>query len=410
MLRFFKRRQKARWVIVGGGLDGVHLANRLVSSGESSVRIVDPHEHLSAQWRRYTDGCGQEMLRSPTEHHLNGKDLTLEEFARRGKRLDEIHSSEGFSRPTLALFNDHCAAVILENGLYDLHEQGLVESVLPGRSARFETGTFVVETTTNTIEANNVVLAIGQSGGPNMPDVARSYWHEEKVRHVADRNFDREKVTRSEGPVYVIGGGMSGVQLATRMAKERDAAGSLYPVTLISRAPLVVNELDADARWADLEYATSRLHVPFEARARVVSRAKRRGTIARYVMDDMEDAQRACGLIHKVDELTRILKRGDGRLRLDFASGREELYRGHLVFATGFKPAGKNTLVQQISRTFGLPTCEGYPIAPSPLIWTNSGHGRIYVIGELASLTIGPLAGNIIGARNAGDMIMKGYQ
>ena len=61
------------------------------------------------------------------------------------------------------------------------------------------------------------------------------------------------------------------------------------------------------------------------------------------------------------------------------------------------------SFVDRLIEDFGLP-CNpcGYPIVGKDLQWGKN----IYVTGPLAELQIGPCARNIVGARNAGRMLM----
>ena len=75
---------KNDWVIVGGGIHGVHLAVRLI--GEAGVprerlRIVDEHAHLLERWRDCTATTGMQHLRSPAVHHLDLNPWSLIRFA-----------------------------------------------------------------------------------------------------------------------------------------------------------------------------------------------------------------------------------------------------------------------------------------------------------------------------------------
>ena len=71
---------KLDWLIIGGGIHGVHIAARLL--GESGVapdrlRILDPCDRLLARWRNCAAATGMTHLRSPGVHHLD-LDLSAE--------------------------------------------------------------------------------------------------------------------------------------------------------------------------------------------------------------------------------------------------------------------------------------------------------------------------------------------
>ncbi|MEM7585021.1 MAG: FAD/NAD(P)-binding protein, partial [Acidobacteriota bacterium] len=108
------------WLIIGGGIHGVHIAARLLGEAGISpnrLRIVDPEDRLLARWRSCTATTGMRYLRSPSVHHLDLKPWSLERFAgRRKSRGRELFASP-FYRPALTLFNEHCDQVVQTFGL-----------------------------------------------------------------------------------------------------------------------------------------------------------------------------------------------------------------------------------------------------------------------------------------------------
>lgn len=75
------------WLVVGGGIHGVHVAARLIAEAgvpPDRLGIVDPGERLLARWRACTTVTGMTHLRSPSVHHLDLDPHALQLFA--GKR------------------------------------------------------------------------------------------------------------------------------------------------------------------------------------------------------------------------------------------------------------------------------------------------------------------------------------
>lgn len=51
------------WIIVGGGIHGVTIANFLLEAvSADKLAIVDPHEKLLADWDRRTKAVGMKTL------------------------------------------------------------------------------------------------------------------------------------------------------------------------------------------------------------------------------------------------------------------------------------------------------------------------------------------------------------
>ena len=62
------------WLIIGGGIHGVHIAARLLGETDinpEQIRIVDPGERLLERWQTSTATTGMSHLRSPSVHHLS---------------------------------------------------------------------------------------------------------------------------------------------------------------------------------------------------------------------------------------------------------------------------------------------------------------------------------------------------
>ena len=79
------------WLIVGGGIHGVHIAARLISQakvGIEQIRIVDPYEKLLHRWKECTSTTGMRYLRSPSVHNLDIDPWALLEKASEGKPSD----------------------------------------------------------------------------------------------------------------------------------------------------------------------------------------------------------------------------------------------------------------------------------------------------------------------------------
>ena len=101
--------------IIGGGIHGVHLARGLLqqtSMTHDDIRVLDPHEKLLHEWRRYTRNCGMKFLRSPSVHHIDIHPFSLHRYAERreyGRGTNFIHPKD---RPSVELFDTHCQMMI----------------------------------------------------------------------------------------------------------------------------------------------------------------------------------------------------------------------------------------------------------------------------------------------------------
>ena len=225
------------WLILGGGIHGVHIAARLL--GEAGVspdrlRIVDPGKRLLERWRACTEVTGMRHLRSPAVHHLDLDPWALERFADQKKSGEEELFAAPYNRPALALFNEHCDQVVETFGLDNLHVR---DRAMKCSVDCDEVGVQLLSG--REIAAQNLVLAIGASEQPEWPDWApRSH---ARVGHIFEPGFDGWP--SSSETVAVVGGGISAGQVALRLL------GEGHTVHLVSRHALRQHQFDSDPGW-----------------------------------------------------------------------------------------------------------------------------------------------------------------
>jgi len=381
------------WLIVGGGIHGVHLAVRLLDEGVCSPErlvIVDPGPCLLDRWRACTAVTGMAYLRSPSVHHLATHPYSLLRFA--GKRKDRAPGlfAPPYDRPLLELFQRHCDHVIEEHELDRRHLRDRVVACKVRErdvEAGLESGERII--------ARRVVLAIGASEAPDWPSWApRGH---PRVHHVFSRDFDGWPPAGRRS-VGVVGGGISAAQVAVRLVR----AG--HRVELVSRHAVREHQFDSEPGWLGPKFmgGFAQTRDPVERRA-ILTEARHRGSLPPDVRRDLRRAQERGGVRWHESEV-EALEEGRAGLQLRLASG-ERVEIGHLLLATGFsmrRPGGR--MIDELVESASLPCAPcGYPICDSALRW----HPRIHVSGPLAELELGPVSRNIAGAQRAGERIVE---
>lgn len=380
------------WLLIGGGLHGVHIAARLLGDADVAperLRIVDPGRDLLTRWRTCTATTGMTHLRSPSVHHLDLDPWSLKHFAGkwRGRRARPF--APPYDRPTLALFNAHCDRVIETFGLAELH----VEARAMTCSVDCE-GVTVGLSTGDTLAAHNVVLAMGASEQPEWPPWAPR--GDARVHHIFEPGFDGWP--SSTETVAVLGGGISAGQVALRLVKEG------HRVHLVSRHPLRQHQFDSDPGWLGPKFMASFSRERCVDRRRaLISRARHKGSVPpdihRALRRAIEREQ-----LHWHEGEIEALEPGTERLSLRL-NAETVLEADRALLATGLathRPGGE--MLDDLIASASLPCADcGYPIVDSALRW----HPRIYVSGPLAELELGPASRNIAGARRAGDRIVN---
>ena len=256
------------WLIVGGGIHGVHLAARLIGEvgiEPSRLAIVDPGTRLLARWRTCTETTGMRHLRSPAVHHLDLDPWSLKQFASKKKHKNLGRFAPPYERPALALFNAHCDAVIENYGLDELH----IQARATGSHLDCD-GVRVSLSTGETVTAHHLVLAIGGGEAPEWPSwVPKS---DPRVSHVFSVDFDAWPTTSES--ILVVGGGISAGQVSLRLAQEG------HQVHLVSRHPLRQHQFDSEPGWLGPRFMKGFSQVKdADQRRAVITDARHKGSV-----------------------------------------------------------------------------------------------------------------------------------
>lgn len=386
------------WLIVGGGIHGVHLALALLVRGgvaREQLALLDPHERLLARWRHCTGNVGMTFLRSPSVHHLDGPAFSMVSFAQ-VRSFEEAERDSRFAppyhRPSLALFDAHCDALVRAARLDDRHLRGSACDLV------IHEDHVELATTIGPLRTRKLILAFGLGDQLAIPSWAAGLREQGvAIEHAFDEGFVRAELDGWRHAL-VVGGGISAVQLALALA-EREAGA----VTLLTRHPLREAQFDSDPGWLGPRFLTDFAKLRDLGRRRAeIDAARKRGSASRDVLVALRRARKAGRITLLHDEVVRA--------RFDRSLGPELWLRGgklvhadRVVLATGFERRRPGRWLDAAIARERLPLADcGFPIVDAALRW----HPRIHVSGPLAELEIGPVARNIAGARMAAQRIV----
>lgn len=383
------------WLVVGGGLHGVHLALRLVAQvgvPASSVRILDPGPCLLHRWRVRTATVGMSHLRSPSVHHLGLDPWDLQRFAGSKRHRRPGLFAPPYDRPALGLFDAHCDHLIATHDLGACHVRGAAVAGEVG-----DDGVEVTLEDGRALSAAHVVLAVG-GGTPAWPTWAPR--DSARVQHVFRPGFDGWPADGAER-VLVVGGGISAGQVALRLVEEG------HTVHVAVRHELRKAQFDSDPGWLGPKYlARFDRETDLAARRRMIQEARNRGSLPPRLFRAIKGAESRGELQRHPDEIHTVEEAGDHLCVR--GEGGFALKVDRILLATGLsaeRPGG--TLVDTMIASAELPCADcGYPAVGPSLRW----HPRVHVAGPLAELALGPAAGNIAGARKAGDRLVAGLE
>ena len=379
------------WLIIGGGIHGVHIAARLIEDADvapEKLRIVDPNRSLLDRWRARTAATGMTHLRSPAVHNLDVSPWALMDFAENHKHHTQDLFAPPYNRPSLQLFNQHCNELIEDLELEKIHIRARAVSCKATCS-----GVEVSLCNGTELSTANIVLALGSSEQPLWPKWAPA--GDPRVSHIFES--PSIELPTNEKSVLVVGGGISAGQVALRLMKEG------RQVHLVARHKLREHQFDSDPGWLGPKYMDGfTKEMDHDQRRKLITSARNSGSMSPDVLRALKKAFSRRKVHWHEDAVTRVDTQ-DHTLAIHLKSG-DELNVQRVLLATGFAPDRPGgALVEKLVRSASLPCAGcGYPIVDQTLRW----HSGVYVSGPLAELTLGPSARNISGARRAADRLV----
>jgi hypothetical protein len=256
-----------------------------------------------------------------------------------------------------------------------------------------------VVTENEVIDARMILLAVGMNNRPLWPQWANLLRDQgAQIHHVFDPAFCLN-TTQKQGPIAVVGSGISGVQLALHLAEK-----GFDDVLLISKKPVQVSDFDFDPGWLGSKYLDLFSRQSLETRRQRITAARMKGSIPHSTKALMDSAIAEEQISFIMDDITDATCQ-DGSLLLSGRCGQLACQQVILVTAFREERPGHGFIAQTI-KEFHLKTAScGFPVIGPSLHW----HERIFVSGPLSELQIGPSARNIAGARHSGGRITAAF-
>ncbi|MBS62304.1 FAD-dependent oxidoreductase [Salinisphaera sp.] len=360
------------WLIVGGGLHGTFAAQAITAAAPAARLAVLDDRHPLADWQRRADACGMIYLRSSNAHHLGRRADALRAFAAENG-FDSGHELGYYRRPARALFEAHARHALA--GPERIATRG-------ERIERLARGWRVHATNGRAYDTRRLVLALGPNA-PYRPVAAAG------CEHVYDADFAIDRYASAR--VAVVGGGITGAQLALKLQELG------HTVCWVTRTPPRRADFDSDPCYAGPRCLTPFARTPIEARTALLANARQPGTLPPDVLARITAALAAGDIAWRRGDVESTDANG-----LVLAHGRR-IDADRVILATGFENhARPDSLL-------------GHTIDALDLRCDSDGHVFIndnleaapglHLLGRPASLQLGPMAGNIKGARLAGTRL-----
>jgi len=363
----------------------LHLL-RADSSLRNRIAVVDESGEWLTGWQGQFARLGISVLRSPGVHHPGPDVHALSDFVADRRML---RSGLPYDLPRAEAFEGFCRHLIEDADLAAPIACRAIDSERVGRS-------ILLRTTGPDILATRVVVA----SNPHKRVIPDWVWGVlgqgcTGIAHADDVDLRQLSDLRGES-ITVVGGGLSAGHLACGAA-QRGAH-----VRLVSRRPLQVRPFDTDPGWlgpknlADYSATDDPLLRLRQARA-----ARGGGTMPQWMHDRIQDAV-AAGVISLHESDVTSATPHDGRCRLALAND-TTMETDRLWLATGTCP--DLSAIRFLDPLLpDVVEVDGYPLTDANL---RVGAHPIHVMGRLATLTLGPAAGNLWGARHAARRITQ---
>ncbi|MDY7103240.1 MAG: GTP-binding protein [Actinomycetota bacterium] len=376
--------------ILGAGPQALALAARLVDTRPAlrdDLVVIDPAGEWLAAWRDQFDRLEIPTLRSPGVHHPGTEPGALAEFTHRNGLP---RSGLPYDLPLTDAFDAFCAELV--------DHSGLSGAVTPGRVRRLAAHAHGIDVRSDEDRwvARHVVIA----SNPHQRFVPRWVWpllpvDPGRIDHAGSVDL-RDLGDLTGEHVAVIGGGLTAAHLCC------GAAARGARVTLMARREIVVRSFDTDPGWLGPKRLRGFNALPAPAHRLAAARAARGGgTIPAWMRQRLARLEHDGVLtILESHPIERASTDDAGRLVLCADDG-ASVVADRCWLATGTRPdlAACRALGELLD---DIATIDGYPIPDRDL---RIARWPLYVAGRLATIELGPAAGNLWGAMRAADRI-----
>lgn len=397
---------------------------------------ADPYDHRALEFYAERTGRADELVTLP---YLQQRDSDFK---------------GPYEAPSTSLFADFHDLLAKAYGIDDMvHSAVQVESIVPkppaggdGQGPHFEIHVRNIDNrigespetpmaSSVAIKAKRVVCAMGpmfQTGeafwetslreGPNYPSQRLLHGHE-IVPWLLQHNSNENAPPQQPMSLLIVGGGITSIHL-TLLAAQESSSSWCQSVTLISRSKIKERQFDIDNKWmgpnrGKLMEAFAALDA--RSRARLLKEERQGGSVPPELIQKLreldEQGCRSSGSKHSgfVKEEVQIshVKWCKDQFHVTFDNGSPEEHFDMIWLATGadndldLYPA----LAQLRRNHLPVELVGGMPVLDEELTWRRPNleeepawktllRHRLYMMGSLAGLELGPDALNLIGARH----------
>ncbi len=374
--------------ILGAGPHGLAAAVAL-RRARPDVRlvVVDPSGEWLAGWHEHFARAAIASLRSPIVHHPAPEPSAL---TRHVEANGLMRSGLPYDPPTTDAFASFCTELIAETELDDPLAAAAETIVCAGNGAEVVAGHHV-------IAADHVIVATN----PRRRAIPDWVWpllghHPGLVSHGND--VDLRNLADLDGRrVAVIGGGLT----ASHLTCGATATGA--EVHLITRRPIESRNFDTDPGWLGPKFLHAFDQIADPARRlQAALEARGGGTIPPWMRNRLHHLEENRSLVlHEGCEVRAASPNPESSTAVLALDDHTTVDADQVWLAIGAVPdIAAQRCLNDI--TADVPVIDGFPVTDEAL---RLGPHPVHVMGPLATITLGPAAGNLWGAQRAAARI-----
>ena len=423
-------------------------------SDEERMVVVDVTGEWLGQWKKLFDALQITHLRSPMFFHPDPSDVDgLVAFAHTHGRAEELKEIKGvvgkelskhkrkqqlkgrrhelgghinereridYCTPSTSVFGDYCQSIIERYGLQDAVVKDKVTSidyvstVVMGSVDTVPHLRFKVVTAGGRVmSARSVVLAVGGGGIPMLPSCideksqagACHCFHLAQKSSVICAHVAERIRSGKETQIVIVGGGLTSAQIA-----DLAIAKGVSKVYLLCRGHLKVKHFDVDLEWVG-KYRNFKKMTFFgledeQERLEMVLAARNGGSVTpdyqKIIASHCKD-----GRLSLLTQTTITHQEWDPNCKkwsIQLSTGMQLHDIHYIYYATGVKPQVDTlAFLKPLLERCPIGNTNGMPSITDDLMWSASV--PCFVVGRLASLKVGPGAGNLEGARSCAERV-----
>jgi cation diffusion facilitator CzcD-associated flavoprotein CzcO len=375
--------------IVGAGPHGLAVLLHLLAADATRrdrITVIDPTGCWLRTWHEAFARLDISTLRSPAVHHPSPDPDELLRFTR-AHRCGS--SGLPYDIPEQATFAACCAHLVATHDLTDTVVAARLLDVLPGHRH------LDLVTDHGLLSTRRLVLA----GNPHRRTIPAWVYGllpapPALVAHADD--VDLRGLDLTDQRIAVIGGGLTAAHLVL------GAIGRGAKVEWITRRPVTSRMFDVEPGWLGPKHLDRFAATPDPAdRLQMARDARGGGSVPPWMLERLDAHARRHAVDRHTSDVVDATLEGD-RARLDTAEG-GSLPVDRVWLATG-TVASLDACPSLRRVRDDIPTVDGHPVPDRDL---RIGPHPIHVAGRLATIELGPAAGNLWGAQRAAAAIAR---